>query len=136
MAEYTADIVARLVRRVLFDEWRGQMAAGYLTEAGLLAIRAPHRIRPCRRGWRRCRGSRSRVARPAPLSSVSNGKAAARLRPRLRLASRSERDGRLPARADLSTVLVGRDPRSRPHRPLRSDAAQALNDATSEAITL
>src|SRR6266508_2007127 len=39
MAEYTADIVARLVRRVLFDEWRGQMAAGYLTEAGLLAIR-------------------------------------------------------------------------------------------------
>ncbi len=41
MAAYTADIVARLVRRVLFDEWRGRMAAGYLTEAGLLAIRAP-----------------------------------------------------------------------------------------------
>jgi hypothetical protein len=40
MAEYTADITARLVRRVLFDEWRGQMAAGHLTEAGLLAIRA------------------------------------------------------------------------------------------------
>ena len=34
MAEYTADVVSRLVRRVLFDEWRAQMAAGYLTGAG------------------------------------------------------------------------------------------------------
>jgi hypothetical protein len=40
MAEYTSDIVARLARRVLFDEWRAQMAAGHLTETGLLAIRA------------------------------------------------------------------------------------------------
>jgi hypothetical protein len=39
MTEYTADIVARLARRVLFDEWRRQMGAGHLTEAGLLAIR-------------------------------------------------------------------------------------------------
>jgi hypothetical protein len=40
MGEYTTDIVARLVRRVLFDEWRSQIAAGYLTEKGLLAVRA------------------------------------------------------------------------------------------------
>lgn len=40
MGEYTTDIVARLVRRVLFDEWRSQIAAGYLTETGLLAVRA------------------------------------------------------------------------------------------------
>ena len=40
MGEFTTDIVARLVRRVLFDEWRSQIAAGYLTETGLLAVRA------------------------------------------------------------------------------------------------
>jgi len=40
MAEYTTDIVARLVRRVLFDEWRSQIAAGHLSETGLLAVRA------------------------------------------------------------------------------------------------
>ncbi len=34
MGEFTTDIVARLVRRVLFDEWRSQIAAGYLTEKG------------------------------------------------------------------------------------------------------
>ena len=37
--EYTPDIAARLVRLVLFGEWRAQMGAAHLTEAGLLHIR-------------------------------------------------------------------------------------------------
>jgi hypothetical protein len=40
MAEYDGAAVGRLVRSALFAEWRQLVAAGYLTDDGLLAVRA------------------------------------------------------------------------------------------------
>jgi len=38
--EFTPEVAGRLIRRVLFDEWRQLIVAGYLTDEGLLAVRA------------------------------------------------------------------------------------------------
>src|SRR5262245_52416747 len=38
--EFTPEVAGRLVRGVLFDEWRQLIVAGYLTDEGLLAVRA------------------------------------------------------------------------------------------------
>jgi hypothetical protein len=39
MAEYSAEAWDWAAKSLLFAEWRAQMAGGYLTEAGLLAVR-------------------------------------------------------------------------------------------------
>lgn len=39
MADYSASAMDRLVKLVLFHEWRQLIAAGYLTDDGLLAVR-------------------------------------------------------------------------------------------------
>ena len=39
MTEFTPEVAGRLIRRVLFDEWRQLIVAGLLTEQGLLEVR-------------------------------------------------------------------------------------------------
>lgn len=40
MTEFTPEEAGRLVREILFDEWKQLIVAGYLTDEGLLAVRA------------------------------------------------------------------------------------------------
>lgn len=39
MTEFTPEVAGRVAQAALFEEWRRQIVAGHLTEAGLLAIR-------------------------------------------------------------------------------------------------
>jgi hypothetical protein len=40
MTEYDAESMDRLLKQILFDEWRDQIRTGSLTHAGLLRLRA------------------------------------------------------------------------------------------------